>query len=129
MGRFADNLGTIVGKVVCSDFGSLGQRQSVVDVHAKVPNCVLDLAMAKQYLDGPKVAGGFVNERRLRTAQRMSAVLFRRQPDSRYPLVHQPGVLTGAQVSIGHNTAWEGEVIDRPTAPLKPAPPDPITAR
>ncbi len=72
-----------------------------VDVHAKVPNRGLDLAMAKQYLDGPKVASGFVNKRRLRTAQRMGAILFRRQPDCSDPLVHQPGVLTGAQVAIG----------------------------
>src|SRR5690606_31709753 len=77
--------------------------------------------MAKKYLDGPKVACGFVNERRLCTAQRMGAIFLRRQPDCSDPLVHQPGVLTGAQMTIVHYTAWKGVVIDRPAASLKPS--------
>jgi len=39
-----------------SDFSTLGQFQCILYVNAEIPNCVLDLAMAKQDLDRAKVA-------------------------------------------------------------------------
>lgn len=47
-------------------------------------------------------------------------MLLRCHSDGRDRLVHQLGVLSGAQVAIGHDTAPEDEVIDRATASLEP---------
>jgi hypothetical protein len=35
-----------------SDFGSLGQRQCIVDINAKIPDRVLDVCMPEQNLHG-----------------------------------------------------------------------------
>jgi hypothetical protein len=66
-------------EVAFSDLGSLRQRESVVDIYAKIPHGVLDLAEAEQDLDGSQVPCGLVDERRCGTAQRMDAIFLRRR--------------------------------------------------
>ena len=61
-----------------SNLSRFGQRESVVNIHTKIPDGILDLAMPEQNLDRPQVAGGLVNDRRLRSAQRMRSIFFRR---------------------------------------------------
>lgn len=98
----------------------LGQISVASDNDKASSTSTPGLAMAKQYLDGSQITRGFVDERRLGSAEGMRAIILRRQSDGRDPLVHQPGVLAGAQAAIGHNTAREGEVIDRAAASLEP---------
>lgn len=76
-----------------SDLNSLGQLQCILNVDAEIPHCVLDLGMAKQDLDRPKVAGSLVNHRSLRSPQGMRTVVLPTKPDRRHPLIDQPGVL------------------------------------
>ena len=44
-----------------SDFGPFSQDEGIFDVHAEVPDSVLDLRVAQQDLDRPKVPGGLVD--------------------------------------------------------------------
>ena len=45
-----------------SDFGALGQGQRIIDVHAEVPDGVLDVGMPEQNLDGSQVPGRLVDK-------------------------------------------------------------------
>lgn len=38
--------------VPCSYFGSLSQKQRILDAHTEISNRVLDLGVPEQYLDG-----------------------------------------------------------------------------
>jgi len=42
--------------------GVLGERECVFDIHAKLSNRALDLGVAEQDLNRPKVAGGLVDD-------------------------------------------------------------------
>ena len=48
-----------------SDFGSLGQRQSIIDIHAEISDGILDVGMAQQYMYRPQVTGRLVDQRSL----------------------------------------------------------------
>lgn len=76
--------------------------------------------MSEQYLDGSQVACRLVDQRRLGSAQGVGAILLRRQADSRHPLIDEPCVSAGAQVTIRSNPTWEGKVIDRFAASFEP---------
>jgi hypothetical protein len=52
-----------------SDFGILGKRKRVFHVDPKVAHGILDLTMPEKDLDGTKVAGRPVDDRRLRSAE------------------------------------------------------------
>jgi hypothetical protein len=41
-----------IGKPENSNFGSLRQRQRIVDIYAEISHSILDIGMAKQDLDG-----------------------------------------------------------------------------
>lgn len=79
-------------------FGSLCERKCVVNIDAKVPNRALDLCVTQQNLNCPEVAGGFVNDRRLCTPQRMRAVIFSAQTNADHPFIDQSGILASADV-------------------------------
>ncbi|KSV68181.1 hypothetical protein N183_31520 [Sinorhizobium sp. Sb3] len=49
--------------VPCSYFGSLSQKQRILDVHTEISNRVLDLGVPEQYLDGD---GRFRSSQRVR---------------------------------------------------------------
>jgi hypothetical protein len=52
-----------------SDFSALGQFQCILNFCAEIPDCVLDLCMAKQHLDRPKVSSGLIDHSSLRSPQ------------------------------------------------------------
>jgi hypothetical protein len=52
-----------------SDFSALGQFQCILNVDAGIPDCVLDLGMAKQHLDRSKVSSGVIDHGSLRPPQ------------------------------------------------------------
>ena len=57
------------------DFRSLRQRQCVLDINAKVADSALNLGVTEQDLHGSQIAGGFVDDRGLRPAERMRAIV------------------------------------------------------
>lgn len=72
-----------------SDLSSLGQFQCILHVNAEIPDCVLDLGMAKQDLDRSKVAGGLIDHGSLRSPQGMRAVILPTKPNRRHPLIDE----------------------------------------
>ena len=90
-----------------SDFRAFCQGKCILDIHTEIPNGVLDLAVAKQELNGSKVAGGFVYNRGFGSPERMRAILLTPQTNSRHPFVDEPGILTCAEVIGMVNPAWE----------------------
>jgi hypothetical protein len=51
------------------------QMERVLDVDTKIADRALDLGVAEQDLDRPQIAGCFVDDRRLRSPQRVRAVM------------------------------------------------------
>src|ERR1700688_3278071 len=76
--------------------------------------------MAKQYLHSAKVAGGLVDDRRLRPAKRMGAILLTAQADAYDPLIDESRVLPGAEVISAIDTAWEDIVSQCAAPPFQP---------
>ncbi len=70
-----------------SDFRPLRQ-QCVFHIDTSVSDCILDLRVTEQYLDGADVAGCLVDHRRLRATERVSAALLFAQADRGHPLVN-----------------------------------------
>jgi hypothetical protein len=54
-----------VGLTLALYLGVLGERERVFDVDAEIASRTLDLGVAEQYLDRPKVAGRLLDDRRL----------------------------------------------------------------
>ena len=70
--------------------------------------------MAEQDLDSSKVAGLFVDQSGLGPSQRMRTVIFSPKTDAGNPLVDQPGILPGADVSGPIDAAGEGKSYNEP---------------
>lgn len=66
--------------------------------------------MAKQDLDCSKVAGGLVDNDSLRSPQGMRTVILPTKPDSRHPLIDQPGVLPSAEMVSVVDATGKGTV-------------------
>ena len=103
-----------------SNLGVFGESKRVFNVYPEIAHGILDLAMTEQDLNGSKVAGGSVDDRRLRSAQGMCAILALHQADSRYPFIDQSSILSGAEMSVMINPAWKNVVVHRATPPVKP---------
>lgn len=84
--------------VPCSYFGSLSQKQRILDVHTEISNRVLDLGVPEQYLDGAQVAGCLVDHGRFRSSQRVRAIVRCSKPNRCDPFIDQAGVLPRAHV-------------------------------
>jgi hypothetical protein len=65
----------------------------VIDLNAQISDGALDLCVAEQELDGPKIAGAPIDQRRLRSSERMSAEKLRFKSDSSNPFRDKPRVL------------------------------------
>jgi len=81
-----------------SDFRLLGDFESVVDLDAEVPHSAFELRMTKQQLHGSQIPGSPIDERRLRTPDRVRAVRRRIKADLFDPTVHNASVLPRAEV-------------------------------
>lgn len=93
-----------------SDFCSLSQEQSVLDVYSEIANRVLDFRVAEQYLDCADVPGCAINHRRFGAAKRMSSILRLAQSNGSDPLINEPSILASAHVMAVVDPAWEHEV-------------------
>ena len=56
-----------------SDVNLLRYRERVIDLNAQISDGALDLCVAEQELDGPKIAGAPIDQRRLRSSEGMGA--------------------------------------------------------
>ena len=69
-----------------SDLNLLRYRERVIDLNAQISDGALDLCVAEQELDGPKIAGAPINQRRLRSSEGMGAEKLRFKSDPGNPL-------------------------------------------
>ena len=99
------------------NFGTLSKDQGVIYIDTEIFYGVLDLAVTEQNLNGPQIAGGLVNHRGLRPAQRMRSIFCTIQTDGNDPLIDQACILTRAEMACVIDPAWE-QVIASPTTPL-----------
>ncbi|BEU99183.1 hypothetical protein NSDW_02780 [Novosphingobium olei] len=76
--------------------------------------------MAEQALDGAQIARRPVDDRCLRSAQRVGAIFTLYQANPRFPFVDQPGVLAGAEVTIVINPAWKDVIVHCAATLLEP---------
>jgi hypothetical protein len=97
-----------------SDVDFLGDFNGVVNLHAKVTDCALDLGVAEQQLDGPQVSGSPIDQRGLGSAQRVCAELEGIEANAAYPLTDQAGVLSRRQPAIDTPSASEQELAGAP---------------
>jgi hypothetical protein len=104
-----------------SDFSPLCQFQCILNIDAEIPDCVLNLGMAKQDLDRSKVTSCLIDHGSLRSPKGMRAVILPTQPDSSDPLINQSGVLPSAEMIVVVDSTGKGIVIDCTSPPLKPA--------
>ena len=99
------------------DLCALREMKGVLNVHAEVPDRALDLAVTKQDLNSPQVARCLVNDGRLGPPQRMRSIVLAPKADSGDPLIHQPGILPGADMRRVVGAAGERIVVQR-AAPM-----------
>ena len=76
-----------------SDVNLLRYRERVIDLNAQISDGALDLCVAEQELDGPKIAGAPIDQRRLRSSEGMGAEKLRFKSDSNNPFRDKPRVL------------------------------------
>ena len=65
----------------------------VIDLNAQISDGALDLCVAEQELDGPKIAGAPIDQRRLRPPEGMGAEKLRIKSGSGDPFRDKPRVL------------------------------------
>lgn|GEM_PF-3270053 len=90
-----------------SDVDVLRDFQGVIDLDAEIADRTLDLAMAKQELNGPQVAGSPIDEAGLGSAYRMCAESKRVLADAGDPLREQACKLTRGEAATRPTTAGE----------------------
>jgi hypothetical protein len=104
-----------------SNFSPFGQFRCILYINAEIPDCVLDLGMAKQDLDRSKVAGGLIDHGSLRSPQGMRTVILSTKPVPSDPLIDQSGVLPRAEMIDVVDTTGKGMVINCSSPSLKPS--------
>ena len=82
------------------DLGLLRDLKCVVDLDPEIPDGALQLRVTKQQLDGPDVLDPLVDQRRLRSAQRVCAVPGLVQTNTAGPALHNSAVLAYGQVAF-----------------------------
>lgn len=103
-----------------SDFSPLCQFQCILNIDAEIPDCVLNLGMAKQDLDRSKVTSCLIDHGSLRSPKGMRPVVLPTQPNSSDPLIDQSGVLPSAEMICVVYSTGKGIVIDCSSSSLKP---------
>lgn len=103
-----------------SNFGSFCQSQGVFHIDPEISDGAFNLRMSKQDLDCAEVPGRLVDDRRLRTPQRVRAIILAWQADARYPLIHKASVLAGAHMSRMIGAAREGIILQGSAPQLQP---------
>jgi hypothetical protein len=91
------------------DLRLLGDLEGVIDFDAEIPNRAFELGMPEQELDCTEIFGAPVNQRRFRSAHRVSPILVRIQPDRGNPTIDYRGVLTRGQMRARRVGDWETE--------------------
>jgi hypothetical protein len=71
----------------------LRYRERVIDLNAQISDGALDLCVAEQELDGQKIAGAPIDQRRLRPPEGMGAEKLRIKSGSGDPFRDKPRVL------------------------------------
>lgn len=102
------------------NLGVLSKHKRVFHINAEITNGIFDLAMAEKDLDSPQIARCPVDDRCLRSPQRMGSILAAHQPHSSHPLIDKPRILSGAEMTVAINPAWKNKILHRAAATLKP---------
>ena len=76
--------------------------------------------MTEKNLNRTKVAGCPVDDRCLRSAKRVRAILASHQADAGHPFIDKPCILAGAEMPIMINPAGKDIVVHCAAAPFKP---------
>lgn len=103
-----------------SDVRCLSQPKSILDIYAEVPDSALDFRVPEKDLDGTQISGRPVDDRCLRSTQRVRAVVFTPQADTCDPLIDQTRILPSTDVVRMIDAAGKGVVVYGATTPLKP---------
>jgi hypothetical protein len=64
----------LAGRLRRSDLNLFRNQKGVVDINPKIPNCALNLRMAKQKLNGPEIACSPIDHRGFGSPQGMGTV-------------------------------------------------------
>ena len=104
-----------------SDLGALRQGKRVLYVDAEVSSRALNLRVPEQDLNGPVVSSLPGDDGRLGPPQRVRPEILPTQSNVGDPLVHEPRILPGTDVSSLANAARKGEVVERAAPTLKPS--------
>ena len=72
-------------------------------VHPEITRGIFGLAMAEKALDGWEVSGRLVDDRWLRPAKRVCAILTSHRVDPQYPHIENAGILASAELAMRLN--------------------------
>ena len=103
-----------------SDFRAFCQGKCILDIHTEISNGVLDLAVAEQELNGSKVAGAFIYNRRFGSPERMGSIFLMPQAYSLHPLIDEASILAGAEVIAMVDPARKNIVSQGATTAFEP---------
>ena len=103
-----------------SDLGVFGKGKRVLHVDSKIAHRILDLAMTEKDLDCSQIAGRPVDDRCLRSPERVGAILAPHQTDPCHPFVDNPSILPRAQAPIVINSAGEHIIVQRAASAYEP---------
>src|ERR1700730_6422712 len=83
-----------------SDINLFRYCQGVIDLNAEIPDRAFDLGMPEQELDGPEIASAPIDQRSLRTPQRMRPKQPRVQSNAADPFEDETGILAGCHTAV-----------------------------
>lgn len=98
----------------------VGKREGVLYVNAQIANGALDLRVAEEDLHGAQVACLLINDGRLGSVQRMSAIIRRAQADRSHPLINKPSILPSTDMIGVIEPARKDKLVKRAASALKP---------
>ncbi len=103
-----------------SNLGVLGKGECVFHIDSEIADRALDLAMAEQDLDGTQITGCPVDDRCLRSAERVRTIFTSHQTDPCHPFIDKPGEQAGDEMPIMIDPTREHIVVHRAAPLLEP---------
>ena len=99
-----------------SDIDLLGYGERVINLDSEIADRALDLRVAQQELNRPKISRFLIDQRCLRPTQRMGAKQLRVKSDACHPFRKKPSILASR-----HELAVRPSVVNRNSPGLLPA--------
>jgi len=111
------------------DFDAFRQRQRIFHINAEVPHRIFDLGVTQKNLSSAQIAGRLVDNRRLRSPERIGSIVFASKADRRALLVNATRILPRTHMGRVVDSAGKRIILGQSAAMLEPCQKAPASVR